>query len=124
MGAEDSNAAPSAAVPAPAASSVVPAPPSHPSQEPPPVDEAAAKVEAAPPSASDTELQDTITLERADFRQLVVALRNLRQQRQEDLETIHGMKQALATVCQLALKNDHKALREYVATDIVGQHLA
>lgn len=45
---------------------------------------------------------DTVTLDRSDFRQLVIALRNLREQRTSDLEQLGRFREALVGACQVA----------------------
>ena len=53
----------------------------------------------APRSGTESE---TVTLDRSDFRQLVIALRNLREQRTADLRTMGEYRDALVGTCQLA----------------------
>ena len=55
--------------------------------------------EGAPPAGAESE---TVTLDRSDFRQLVIALRNLREQRTADLRTMGEYRDALVSTCQLA----------------------
>ena len=43
-----------------------------------------------------------ITLERSDFRQLVISLRNLREQRTADLLALRNAREALKCVCDVA----------------------
>ena len=64
---------------------------------------------------------DTITLERADFRQLVVALRNLRQQRLSDQMALRELRTSLSKVAELVARDDASALKAFVARHIVGR---
>ena len=74
----------------------------------------------APPDPSEaSDPSDVVTLERSDFRQLVVALRNLRERRLEDQQALFQAQSALQTVCRLALQGDHEALVAY-AHNVVG----
>ena len=122
-------AVPTAAMPAAVPDPLAPAPAATPPEEPTsPLLARPSEVAVVAPTeeqkdgtttASAAEESDTITLERADFRQLVVALRNLRQQREDDKVVMRQMRHALADVVSLSRANDHVALREYIA-----EHLA
>ena len=60
---------------------------------------------------------DTITIERADFRELVIALRTLREQRKADQLALRSAREALGELGVLALREApaSTALRELVA---------
>ena len=47
---------------------------------------------------------EVVTLERADFRQLVLSLRELREQRVADQLALRSATKALSTVCRLAIE--------------------
>ena len=83
---------------------------------------------AAPPPPEERhgdEAPESITLERADFRQLVVALRNLREQRSADLVALRSARESLRTICAVAAREapQSQAVQEAISAVLLPYEL-